>query len=295
MRALILGRTGQLARELARAPTALTLTFAGRDRAELTRPETAVAMVEAEQPELVILAAAYTHVDRAEAEPEAARLANAEAPRAIAEACARAGAALVHVSTDCVFDGTKPTAYVEMDPVNPLGVYGRTKAAGEQGVLESGARAAVVRTSWVFGPYGSNFIQLMLRLSQERDEVRVVCDQFARPTAGADLARAALDLGGRLARGDAGTEGLFHFAGADDASRVELAQAVFAGAAARGGRAIPVTPITTAEYPTPARRPLNARLDSGRINALGVASRPWREALDLCLDEMLGPAEGGPR
>jgi len=288
MRALIIGETGQLSRELARAPTQLQLAFAGRGRVDLGRPDTAAAAVEDERPELVILAAAYTNVDRAESEPELARLVNAVSPGVVAETCASVGAALVHISTDLVFDGLKPAPYVEDDPVNPLGVYGRTKLEGEQAVLESEARAAVVRTSWVFGPFGSNFVQLMLRLAAEREEVRVVCDQLGRPTAGGDLARAVLELGERLSEGAAGTRGLFHYAGADDATRAELAEAIFAGAAVRRAKGARVVPVPTAEFAAPARRPLNARLDSGRINALGLASRPWRQALDRCLDEMLG-------
>ncbi|MBW3617608.1 MAG: dTDP-4-dehydrorhamnose reductase [Proteobacteria bacterium] len=287
--ALVIGRTGQLARELARAPCRFQPVFLGREEADLTRPEEAAAAVERTRPALVVLAAAYTAVDRAESEPETARLANTVAPGVVAEACARVGAALVHVSTDMVFDGAKDGPYVETDPPAPLGVYGQTKLDGEGRVLGSGARAAVVRTSWVFGASGANFVQLVLRLAAQGGEMRIVGDQVGRPTGGGDLARAVWAMGDLLVGGEAAAEGLFHYAGADDATRSELAEAIVAGSAARGGPAARVLPIATADYPTPARRPLNARLDSGRLNRLGVASRPWRPVLDEALDQLLGP------
>lgn len=286
--ALVIGRTGQLARELARAPSAFRPVFIGREEADLTRPEEAAAAVERTRPALVVIAAAYTAVDKAESEPEAARLANTVAPGLVAAACARVGASLVHVSTDMVFDGTKDGPYLETDPARPLGVYGRTKLDGETQVLDSGARAAVVRTSWVFGPSGATFVQLVLRLAARGGEMRIVGDQIGRPTGGGDLARAVWSLGERLVKGEGAAQGLLHYAGADDATRAELAEAILAGAAARGGPTAQVIPIATADYPTPARRPLNARLDSGRINRLGVPSRPWRQVLDEALDEILG-------
>lgn len=287
METLIFGRTGQLARELARmeAP-GLRRTFLGRDAADLARPEAAVEAVRAARPALVIVAAAYTAVDRAEAEEEAARVVNAEAPRRIADACAKTGAALVHVSTDYVFDGTKPAPYLETDPTAPINAYGRTKLEGEQGVLASGAAAAVVRTAWVYSAFGSNFVKTMLRLAADRDELRVVGDQIGCPTAAGDLARALVALGTRLAGGEAGAAGLFHYAGAGETSWAGFAEAVIAGSARRGGRAVRVVPITTAEFPTPARRPANSRLDSGRMADLGIAPRPWREALDGVLNEL---------
>lgn len=286
-RTLIIGRTGQLARELARRPTRLATTFLGREDLDLARPAEAAAAVEAARPEMVVIAAAYTAVDRAESEPETARLVNADAPAAIADACARIGAALVHVSTDYVFDGTKPDPYVEADLVAPVSVYGRTKAAGERAVLDGGARATVIRTSWVYSPWGSNFVRTMLRLSNERDELRVVADQTGRPTSAADLAAAVLAIAERLAAGDDAVRGLLHFAGSGDATWADFAEAVVAGSAQRGGRTVPVRRITTAEFPTPAPRPANSRLDTARINALGVVSPPWRESLSRCLDELL--------
>jgi dTDP-4-dehydrorhamnose reductase len=192
-----------------------------------------------------------------------------------------------------VFDGRKDGPYVEADEPAPLGVYGRTKLDGEVRVLDSGARAAVVRTSWVFGPMGANFVQLVLRLAGRGGEMRIVSDQVGRPTGGGDLARAIWSLGDRLAVGEPEAEGLFHYAGADDAARVELAEAIVAGSAARGGPSARVLPIATADYPTPAIRPLNARLDSGRLNRLGITSRPWRPVVEETMNELLGT--GGPQ
>lgn len=285
---LIFGRTGQLARELARreAPD-LRPTFLGREAVDLSRPAEAAEAVRTARPRLVIVAAAYTGVDKAESEEETARLINAEAPRRIAQACAEVGAAVVHVSTDYVFDGSKASAYVETDPTGPIGAYGRTKLEGEAGVLGAGARAAVVRTAWVYSPFGSNFVKTMLRLAAERDEARVVADQLGTPTAAGDLAGALVALGARLAEEDPAAEGLFHYAGEGETSWAGFAEAVMAGAARRGRRGIPVRPIATAEFPTPARRPANSRLNSGRMAALGIAPRPWRESLDAVLDELL--------
>jgi dTDP-4-dehydrorhamnose reductase len=284
--ALVIGRTGQLARELAvlGAPEGLTLRFLGRDEADLTRPEAVADVVRRAAPDLVLIAAAYTAVDRAESEEAVARVVNAEAPGAIARAAAGLGAPVVHLSTDYVFDGTKPEPYVESDPTAPVSAYGRTKAAGETAVLASGARAAVIRTSWVYSPFGANFVKTMLRLAESRDEVAVVADQLGRPTYAADLAAAVAGMGRRLLDGVDG--GVFHYGGAGDATWADFAEAVFAGSARRGGRAPAVRRIATAEFPTPARRPANSRLDTAKIERLGIAPRPWQEALELCLDRL---------
>lgn len=268
----------------------LAAAFLGREDLDLARPDDAAAAVEAARPDVVVIAAAYTAVDRAESEEALAHVVNAEAPGAIARACAGTGAALVHVSTDYVFDGTKPDPYVEADPVAPVSAYGRTKAAGERAVLDSGAPTAVIRTSWVYSPWGANFVKTMLRLARERDELRVVADQQGRPTSAADLADAVLAVAERLAAGDEAVRGLLHYAGGGDATWANFAEAIVAGAEARGGRAVPVRRIATAEFPTPAPRPANSRLDTAKINALGVASPPWRESLSRCLDELLQEA-----
>jgi dTDP-4-dehydrorhamnose reductase len=175
---------------------------------------------------------------------------------------------------------------VETDPIAPLGAYGRTKAEGEALVAASGARAAILRTSWVYSPFGANFVKTMLRLAESRDEVGVVADQLGRPTAAADLAEAVLAMGGRLLADDAAAQGVFHYAGEGEASWADFAEAVFDASARRGGPRPRVRPITTAEFPTPARRPVNSRLDTAKIEGLGVRPRPWREALETCLDRL---------
>jgi dTDP-4-dehydrorhamnose reductase len=286
VKTLVFGRDGQLARELAdRAER--DWTFLARDDADLACPESAVRAVHTARPELVIIAAAYTAVDRAEGEEETARVVNGESPRRIAEICAEIGAAVLHISTDYVFDGSKIEPYVEDDPPNPQNAYGRTKLEGERGVLESGAHSAVLRTAWVYSPYGANFVKSMLRLARERDQLRVVADQVGTPTAAGDLATAAIALGARLTHGRPDSIGLFHYAGAGETSWAGLAEAVMDGAAARGAPFVPVVSITSAEFPTSAPRPANSRLDCRRIAALGIHARPWREALDEVLDDLL--------
>jgi dTDP-4-dehydrorhamnose reductase len=285
---LVIGRTGQLARELAVAPTPsdFQLELLGREALDLGRPEEAAQMVRDRAPDLVLLAAAYTAVDKAESEEGAARLINAEAPGAIARVCADRGAPLVHVSTDYVFDGSKTEPYLETDPIKPVSAYGRTKAEGEALIAASGARTAVLRTSWVYSPHGANFLKTMLRLAESRDEVGVVADQLGRPTAAADLASAVMAVGDRLLGGDAAAEGVFHYCGAGDATWADFAEAIFEGAARRGRPGARVRRITTAEFPTPARRPANSRLNTDKIQGLGVSPRPWREAVDICLDRL---------
>ena len=291
LRILVIGRDGQLARELARLslPAGDELIFAARPEADLTRPETLVAAVAAHRPGLVINAGAYTAVDKAESDYAAAMAAYGTGPAALAWACAAAGAALVHVSTDYVFDGTKAGAYVETDPIAPLNAYGRSKAEGETGVLGSGANAAVIRTAWVYSAHGTNFVKTMLRLAETRDEVAVVADQLGRPTWAGDLARAALDIGVLLAAEDGRARGMFHFSGEGDATWADFAEAVFEGSARRGGPSARVRRITTAEFPTPAARPANSRLASAKFAGLaGYAPPPWRESLGPCLDELVG-------
>lgn len=285
---LVIGETGQLARELARAAWAadVALTFAGREIVDLARPETATAVVGALKPDIVVNAAAYTAVDKAENDEEHAFLVNRDGPAALARAADAAGARLIHVSTDYVFDGTKAGPYAEDDPVAPVSVYGRSKEAGERAVREALERHVILRTAWVYSPFGNNFVRTMLRLGAEREELRVVADQRGCPTAAADIAAAIV----RLAAADGGW-GTFHYAGAGPTTWHGFAGAIFAGAAARGAK-VParVTAIGTADYPTPAARPANSVLDCTRIDRVhGIVARNWREALDGCLDALIGP------
>lgn len=288
MRLLVLGRHGQVARELAEAslPEGWSLTTAGRDELDLREVESIASRLLAIAPDAVINAAAYTAVDQAELEPAAAARLNAEAPAVAAAACAELGAPFVHISTDYVFDGRKPDPYVEDDPVCPLSVYGRTKADGESTVRASGARAAILRTSWVYSARGSNFVKTMLRLADEREEVEVVEDQVGRPTWARDVAAATL-LATAALRDRLFEQQVFHIAGEGDATWADMAQHVF-DRLAQAGRPVPrLRRISSAEYPTPAVRPRNSRLDGARAREqLLFTPRPWRDGVDLVLRDL---------
>ncbi|MFT3729149.1 MAG: dTDP-4-dehydrorhamnose reductase [Terricaulis sp.] len=288
-RLLIIGGSGQLGLELRRAalPDGWRCDAPSRDALDLGSLAHIEAAVRALRPNVIVNAAAYTAVDKAESEPEAAFALNRDAPTALAQIAALMGVPLVHVSTDYVFDGTSARAYAESDATAPLGVYGASKLAGEDTVLGAQAHAAVVRTSWVFSAHRSNFVKTMLRLSETLDEVGVVADQRGRPTSAADLARACVALADRLRAGDADARGVFHFANAGETTWADFAGAIFEGARRRGHKGAAVKRITTAEYPTPAKRPANSRLDTAKIEALGITPRPWRAALSDVLDELL--------
>lgn len=269
---LVFGRTGQVARELAGlAPDA---RFLGRDDADLTDPDACATALRDARPRLVINAAAYTAVDRAETETETAMLVNAAAPAAMAQAAAGLKVPFLHVSTDYVFDGGGGDPWREDDATGPLGAYGRTKLAGEEAVIAAAGPSAVLRTSWVFSAHGANFVKTMLRLGRERDEIGVVADQIGGPTPAADIAAALLSMGQALLAGQAG--GVYHYAGAPDVSWADFADEIFAQA----GLACRVRPIGTADYPTPARRPANSRLDCAAIARDFDIMRPdWRKGL----------------
>jgi dTDP-4-dehydrorhamnose reductase len=298
-RVLVIGRTGQLARELARTewPQGWTMDFVDRTRIDLSKPDQAAETVAAISPTIVINAAAYTAVDKAEIEPDLAFAINGEAPAATAAACARLKIPFVTVSTDYVFDGTKVGAYVEEDPVSPLGVYGRSKEQGERLVRAAHDWHLILRTSWVFSAFGTNFVRTMLRLTETHDHLRIVADQRGRPTSAADLARATVDAAAKLAA-DPDCAGTYHVANAGAMSWHGFAVAIFAEVARRGGR-VPKTiePVTTAEYPTPARRPANSELCCDRFEqTFGVTLRPATDALRDVMDELMlhsGPAQQG--
>ncbi len=284
---LVFGRSGQLARALAHTNVCgnLSSEFIGRDAMDLARLEALEDMIEAHAPTLVINAAAYTAVDKAESEPDLAAALNHLAPAAMARVCAKLGAAFVHVSTDYVFGGGEPGAYRECDPRTPINVYGTTKAAGEDAVLASGARSAIVRTSWVYSAGDGNFVSTMLRLAHSRSEIGVVADQIGRPTWANDLARACLTLGRLAAEGQ--SIGVVHYAGGGEpVSWADFATEIFACAKAHDLPHANVNRITTADYPTPARRPANSVLDIQRYaDITGQTPRAWREALELCMGE----------
>lgn len=282
MRLLIIGRHGQLARALAkRMPEA---TILARPEIDLARPDELIPPIIAARPDAIVNAAAYTAVDRAEEEAELARLVNGVAPGFIAKAAAALGVPLIHVSTDYVFPGDGENAYREDDPIGPQSTYGRSKAAGEQAVAGSGADHAIVRTAWVYSAEGANFLRTMLRLARDRDEVRVVADQRGSPTLAADLADGILTMLSRWPT--SGLRRTYHLTNGGNTTWAGFAEAIFAEAAAHGLPSARVVPITTAEYPTPARRPAMSVLDGQKIATdFGIQLRPWREALSTLFAE----------
>ena len=277
---LVFGKTGQVARELARlVPEA---RFLGRDQADLTDPDACLQAIRDSGCHAVINAAAHTAVDRAESEPDLARLINAEAPAAMARAAAELRLPFVHISTDYVFDGSGDQPRIESDPTGPLGVYGATKLAGEQGIAATGGQWAVLRTSWVFSAHGANFVKTMLRLGAEREELRVVADQHGGPTPAADIAAACLNMAQRM-RADPSRGGIYHFSGAADTNWAGFAREIMAQA----GLACRITDIASSDYPTPARRPMNSRLDCAAIRRdFGITRPDWRTGLAQVLLEL---------
>jgi dTDP-4-dehydrorhamnose reductase len=277
---LVFGQ-GQLGQELARAaPTLGTpLRVLARADADIADRDAVASAMYRSRPSLVVNAAAYTKVDLAEKEIEAAERDNAIGPGVLARACAEAGMPLVHISTDYVFDGTKQGAYRESDPIAPLGVYGRTKAAGEAAVRDALPAHVILRTSWVYGEFGHNFLKTILRLAKERDELRVVADQFGCPTSTRDIVSAIFAIVSSPSRED--KWGTYHFAGGGVTTWHAFATRIVAAQAPITGRKPRVTAITTAEYPTPARRPANSELDSGLFaRTFGVRAQPWDEEAD---------------
>ncbi|HUN39288.1 MAG TPA: dTDP-4-dehydrorhamnose reductase [Acetobacteraceae bacterium] len=278
---LVTGGSGQVASML-RAAATLPVRVAGRPDFDFDRPVSIAAVFHAAKPWLVVNAAAYTAVDAAEKDEAAAYRANRDGPAELARLCAAARIPLIHISTDYVFDGGKGAPYVETDPVAPQCVYGASKLAGEQAVQEACPRVAVLRTSWVYAPAGKNFVLTMLKLGQTRDRLTVVADQKGCPTAAADLAAAILAMAGRI--GEAGWKddysGIFHAAGSGWTTWHGLATAVFEEARRHGAQVPRVDPIATADWPTPARRPADSRLDCGKLAAIwGIQLPEWRTSL----------------
>jgi dTDP-4-dehydrorhamnose reductase len=275
MRLLVFGKTGQVARALHRlAPDA---RFLDRAAADLSDPAACAAAIRAYVPDAVINAAAWTAVDRAEAEEPDARRINAEAPGAMADACAALDVPFLHVSTDYVFDGTGDVPFRPGDPTGPINAYGRTKLAGEQAIAAAGGRHAVLRTSWVFSADGANFVKTMLRLSETRDSLGVVGDQIGGPTPANAIAEALITMAGAMIAGHPG--GTWHIAGRPYVSWASFATQIFAEA----GRKVTVNAIPTTDYPTPARRPQNSRLDCTTLaRDFGLVQPDWKAA--LCAD-----------
>lgn len=276
---LVFGKTGQVARELQLiAPDAM---FLGREDADLCNPVACGKTIRRIKPSAVINAAAYTAVDKAEADEENALLVNSASPTAMAVACADLGIPIVHISTDYVFDGTGATPWDTEAATAPLSAYGRTKLAGEYGVRSSGAIHAILRTSWVFSTHGSNFVKTMLQLSDTRNILTVVADQIGGPTPARGIAEACYKIAKAL-QVDASITGTYHFSGAPDVSWAEFAREIFAQA----NRTVTVTDIPTSAYPTPAKRPSNSRLDCSRLVEVNLKQPDWRAALTTVLKDL---------
>jgi dTDP-4-dehydrorhamnose reductase len=288
---LVFGAAGQLGHEVLALAKARGIGAIGynRAKADITDFAAVKAAILAVSPRLVLNAAAYTAVDRAETEPKAAYAANTLGAATVARAAALQQVPVIQISTDYVFDGTKIGAYVETDPLAPLGVYGKTKAAGEAMVRHANPRHFILRTAWVYGRFGANFLKTVLRLSRERAELRIVADQHGCPTATQDLAEAVFAIDRALARG-IGAPGTYHFAGDGATTWHGFARAIVAAQAQATGLRPKVSPIATADYPTPARRPANSELDSSLFaSVFGYRASDWqtraRETVETLLKE----------
>ena len=285
MKILVCGHDGQVAQALLAALTNLGEVHAlGRHQLDLAHPEQLRTPLRQLAPDLIINAAAYTAVDQAESEPQLAFAINAESPRVLAEEAARLGVPLLHYSTDYVFDGSKPAPYTEDDAPNPLGVYGASKLAGERAIVEVGGQHLILRTSWVYSRHGRNFLLTLQRLLQERPQVRVVDDQIGAPTWAGSIATATRALIERWQAGNSGPWGTYHLTAQGETSWFGFAQAIAEHLQAQGLPCAELLPIPTSDYPTPARRPRNSRLDCSRLaQTWQVNLPPWREALIDCL------------
>ncbi|MGV1820001.1 dTDP-4-dehydrorhamnose reductase [Agrobacterium sp. CG160-95] len=279
MRLAVTGKNGQVVSALqALAGPGLEIVALGRPELDLARPDTVFKALQEAKPDVVVSAAAYTAVDKAESEPGIAFAVNRDGAKAVARAANVIGVPVIHISTDYVFDGTKTTAYVENDPTGPASVYGRSKLKGEHAVSENTENYAILRTAWVYSEYGSNFVKTMLRLSESRDEINVVADQFGCPTSANDIAIAIVSIAKRLATDpSAHLRGVFHMSGTGETNWAGFAKQIFAFSAENGGKSIVVNDITTAQYPTPAQRPANSRLDCSKLEEVyGIRLPEWQ-------------------
>lgn len=296
MRIAVTGKAGQVVTSLLERGTAAghQMIALGRPELDLADPASVMRALKAVAPDAIVSAAAYTAVDKAESESDLAHAVNGAGAGAVAQAARRLGVPLVHVSTDYVFDGTLDRPYLESDPTGPTGVYGASKLAGEQAVLAAhGDNSAVLRVAWVYSPFGANFVKTMLRLAGDRDELGVVADQIGNPTSALDIADAILIVANNMVA-DSGPalRGIFHMTASGEASWADFAEAIFAASAARGGPSARVRRITTADYPTPATRPANSRLDCGLIAlAHGVNLPDWRGALETVIARLQPTAD----
>lgn len=290
MRIVVTGTKGQLAQSLIACATAdISLIAVGRISLDFERLQSIAPALAAADPDVIVNAAAYTAVDQAETDEERAFRINAEAAGVVAAAARKLNVPVIHVSTDYVFDGRASAPYRETDPTAPLNAYGRSKLAGESGVAQTHPDHVILRTSWVYSPFGQNFVKTMLRLGETRDTINVVADQRGCPTSAPDIAQAIVAIAQRLhqQRDDASLRGIFHVAGHGEGSWADFANTIFDETARRGGKRVAVNPITTAEYPTPAARPMNSRLDCSKLQkAYGLRMPDWQESVRRCVGQL---------
>lgn len=297
MRVVVTGREGQVVRSLLERGA-----YFGEEVVALGRPDldlsgdtgAIVSAIQAARPDVLVSAAAYTAVDKAESEPELAFTINERGAAAVAKAARLLGIPLVHLSTDYVFDGTKSAPYVEDDATGPTGIYGASKLAGEQAVLAEHENSAILRTAWVYSPFGANFVKTMLRLAASRDEIGVVADQRGNPTSALDIADKVLAVAANLRRDDnPALRGVFHMTADAEASWAEFAEAIFSTAVRNGGPSARVKHIATADYPTPARRPQNSRLDCSKLARVHNVRLPnWRGSMEMVVTRLLNEQVG---
>lgn len=297
MRVLVAGRSGQVANALARGAAKRDgdIICLGRPGLDITDDHTIASALDEHKPDVVINAAAYTAVDRAEGDSKAAFAVNANGPELLAKATAGRGIPLLHVSTDYVFSGSKTTAYVEDDPTAPAGIYGKSKLAGEEAVRKTNARHVIVRTAWVFDVTGSNFPKTMLRLAVQRDEVSIISDQRGNPTDAREIANALIAAAKKVHERPQDAEwGTFHFSGPASMNWADFARLIFAVSARHGGPVARVLDITTDDYPTAAKRPANSMLDSSQFHArFGYQAIALEQSLERCMPQWLESLKGG--
>lgn len=291
MRIAVTGRQGQVVTSLIeRGPAAgVEIVAVGRPELDLADPASIRRALETVRPDAIVSAAAYTAVDKAESEPDLAFAVNGEGAGAIAEAASALGVPVVHLSTDYVFSGDKPEPYLETDPTGPVSAYGRSKLEGERRVAAAAADHAILRTAWVYSPFGANFLKTMLRLAETRDVLRVVADQQGQPTSALDIADGVIAVVRRLASdGDPALRGVFHMTACGSGTWADFAEAIFDRLHARTGKAVSVERITTADYPTPARRPANSRLDNTKLSeTYGIILPDWRASTEVVLNRLI--------
>lgn len=291
LRIAVTGKQGQVVTALIeRGPAArVEIVAVGRPELDLADPDSIRRVLSETKPDAIVSAAAYTAVDKAESEQELVFAVNAKGPQALAEVADEMGIPVVHLSTDYVFAGDSQSIYVETDATGPASIYGQSKLAGEEAVAAATPNHAILRTAWVYSPFGANFLKTMLQLAETRDALNVVADQYGTPTSALDIADAVIAIATRLATdSDPKLRGTFHLTGSGEATWAEFAEEIFAVLQAKSGKSVSVCPITTEQYPTPAKRPANSRLSTEKLaKTYGIVLPDWKKSTKVVLDRLL--------